>query len=114
MKLHESVPLDGTRVMREVTITFPDEMISILTKDGPRALQQVVLGVEVFCERTMVPLSPGFDYSDTEVSLVRGTEHRPEIPGHDCIVTLCREPASDEIKVNLMIRKKSGEASTET
>jgi hypothetical protein len=28
------------------------------------------------------------------------------IPGHDCIVTLVKEPGSDEIKVNMMIRKK--------
>jgi hypothetical protein len=106
LKLHEGLPHDGTRRRHEVHINFPDNTVSILTTDGPRFLSEVRLGVEAFCEGTVQPLPAGFDYSDTKDSLARGIEHRPDIPGHDCIVTLVREPNSDEIKVNVMIRKK--------
>jgi hypothetical protein len=106
LKLHEGVPPDGTRKRHEVRITFPDNTVSILTTEGPKFLSLVLLGVESFCERAVQPLPAGFDYSDTKDTLVRGIEHRPDIPGHDCIVTVVKEPNLDEIKVNVMIRKK--------
>lgn len=109
LKLHEGLPHDGSHVRRDLSIPVPDQIISILTEDGPRFLQQLLLGIDVFTERTLTPLPPGFDYSDTQASLVRGTEHRLDLPEHDCIVTVCREPDSDEIKFNLMIRKKPEE-----
>jgi hypothetical protein len=68
-----------------------------------------LLSLAVSRQQTDLPLSSGFDYSDTQNTLARGIEHRPDIPGHDCIVTLCREPGSDEIKVNIRIRKKPEE-----
>ncbi len=66
----------------------------------------MLVGIEAFHHQTNLTLPSGFDYSDTKDTLVRGIEHRPDIPGHGCIVTLVKEPGSDEIKVNLMIRKK--------
>jgi hypothetical protein len=106
LKLHEGLPPDGTRRLRQVRINFPDQAMAIMTTAGPRYLKLVLLGIEAFRHQTNLPLPSGFDYSDPKDTLVRGIEHRPDIPGHDCIVTLVKEPGADEIKVNMMIRKK--------
>lgn len=104
--LYEGVPEDGTRVRRDVSITFPYQNLAILTVDGPRYVHQLYLGVDVWLKLTRMPLPEGFDYTNTQASMLRGFEHRPDIPGHDTIVTVCREDGSNEIKCNVMIRKK--------
>jgi len=107
--LHEGIPEDGTRVRRDISITFPRGSLSVQTVDGPRFVHQLSLGVDVWLKRTQMPLPDGFDYSDTETSMLRGFEYRPDIPGHDAILTVCREDGSHEIKLNMLIRKKPDE-----
>ncbi|MDR3639164.1 MAG: hypothetical protein P4L84_35490 [Isosphaeraceae bacterium] len=113
LDLHAGVPGDGTKVRRQLALPIPPDSLQIMTETGPRFLSYLWIGLDVFAVKTFIPLPSGFEYSNTEDSIVKGIEHRPDLPGIDCIMTLVREPESEWIKLGMLLRKKPEEGAPE-
>jgi hypothetical protein len=102
LDLHSGVPLDGTKVRKNVVINFPKGLLNVLTEQGPRDLARLSLCVDVHASVKVVPIPVrGFEYIDPKGPVVYGIEAQTELFSKSVIFSFHKRKDSDVLHVTI-------------
>lgn len=108
LDIHSRVPLDGTKVRKNVTIDFPKGMFHILTDKGPRDLARLLLSVDVHVTVVTVPVPGiGFSYTGSGAQSVYGVEATTELFGKSVVVSFLKKEGSDILHMRITKKKST-------
>lgn len=108
--VYEGVPDDGSKVRRNFKIELPKGLIYVETTDGPRSVETLELGFDLFIERLETPAitSEAYVYSDVAGPIVHATEHLTSIFGRHLQIIMMSEVGSNE--VHMIIQASDADA----
>ena len=101
--LFDDIPVDGTKVRRNMRIVLPRGLIHFLTTDGPRDVYKLLLGFDYYAERVETPATDArtFVYSDGEKPLVYGSEALTELYGQPLTLSVHKEVGSEMLHLTI-------------
>lgn len=106
LALFSGVPDDGTRVRKQVIIQFARHLFRVRTEAGFRDLGKLILGVDVYAEKSSSPLpDSGFSYHGTGRPATYGIETRTGVLGNAVLVSFFKQADSDVLAVTITQQK---------
>jgi len=107
LELYSGIPLDGTKVRKNVKIDLPKGTFHILTERGPRDVTRLVTSVDVNVTVVKVPVpETGFSYAGSGAQSIYGVEATTELFGKSVTVSFLKKEGSDLLYMR--ITKKNG------
>lgn len=101
--IYRGVPNNGSNIRRTLVMNFPDsrKRYQLPTKSGVLDITRITFVVDLWIERSSIPIKHIYAYMSPETSLVQAVEYEVDIEGKRKIISLHRGSQSGQISIDI-------------